>query len=74
MRYELTYEVTTSYTVTVERDEELTAEQVADTVSKDELANGVPGQVTWDEVKNAWRSPECCLSEVTRDGDFLEVR
>ena len=62
MKIDIEYEVTTSFRITVERDElPEDHDALLESVTRDELVNGeLSSGIVWDHIKSAWResSPE----------------
>ena len=54
MRIHINYSIPVTYTVVVERDELPDEHELLDTVTREEMLDG-DGEITWDDVKNAWR-------------------
>ena len=71
MKILINYTVQVTYTVKVDRDELPEEIDLLDSVTKDELVSG-DGELTWDDIKDAWRSADP-VDVIVTDEDHNEL-
>jgi hypothetical protein len=70
--YTINIPVQCCVTVTVEGKVGMTKEQIADSITRQDLAN-CEGEMTWDDIKDAWRSFDVdCYSVYDENGNDIE--
>ena len=57
MEIVIQYQVPTTFTVVVERDELPDQRELLQSITRDEISNG-DGELTWDDIKYAWREAD----------------
>ena len=57
MNIHINYSIPVTFTVVVERDELPEEEALLESITRDELLNG-DGELTWDDIKWAWRNAD----------------
>ena len=71
MTFNISIPVTSYFQVTVTRPANTSVEELWDSITRDELVNG-EGEMTWDDIKDAWRSTDADSVYVT-DEDGEEI-
>jgi hypothetical protein len=66
-KFTIHYPVTTIHQVTIERAEDITEEELLQSVTRDDLVGGHPDHSgIWDSIKDSWRNSEpgdCYISD-----------
>ena len=57
MELRINYSIPITFTVVVERDELPDEHELLESITKDELLTG-DGELTWDDIKWAWRNAD----------------
>jgi len=71
MKLYVNYNLNVTYTVQVERETLPTEDDLIASVTRDELLNG-DGELTWDDIKDAWRYSDPADIFIT-DDEFNEL-
>ena len=75
MKIHINYSIPVTYTVVVERDELPDEDELLNTVTREEMLDG-DGEITWDDVKNAWRysdPSDVIVTDENHDELYLDV-
>ena len=67
-QFQIVIPVITSMTVTIDGEVGMTKEQICDAITRDDLGN-CDGEMTWDDMKDAWRSFETDTWSVYDEND-----